>query len=129
VANLLSDHRDCKVHIAGGVLRGRDSALEGESTVDFLEQFKVDIAIISTLGIDPDGTMRDRDLRELPVVQTLMRQARERWLVADVSKFGEAALAKVTHLRDMSRVFTEALPPQPFPQLMQEWGVGLTIAP
>ena len=128
VANLLSEHRDCKVHIAGGVLRGRDSALEGESTVAFLEQFRVDVAIISTLGVDPDGTLRDRDLRELPVVQTLMRQARERWLVSDVSKFGEAALAKVAHLQDMTRVFTEALPPAPFAQHMQEWGVALTIA-
>jgi len=128
VANLLSEHRESKVHIAGGVLRGRDSALEGESTVSFLSQFRVDYAIVSTLGVDPDGTMRDRDLRELPVVQTLMKQARECWLVADVSKFGEAALAKVAHLRDMRRVFTEALPPAPFPQMMQEWGVSLTIA-
>ncbi len=129
VASLLSEHTDCKVHVAGGVLRSRDSALEGDATVAFLKQFRVDYAIVSTMGVDPDGTLRDQDMRELPVAQTLMAQARETWLVADVSKFSTAQFSKVGHLQDMKRVFTEALPPAPFPQMLHEWGVALTIAP
>lgn len=128
VAALLSEHPDCRIHVAGGVLRSRDSALEGDSTVEFLRQFKVDIAIVTALGIDADGSIRDRDLREQAVAQAMQEQARETWLVADVSKFSQAALAKVGHLQDMKRVFTEALPPAPFPQLLHEWGVALTIA-
>ncbi len=129
VAQLLNEHSDCKVHVAGGTLRHRDSALEGDSTVDFLKQFKVDIAIQTTLGIDPDGSLRDRDQRELPVSQVMLAQSRAAWLVADASKFSQTALACVGHLRHMRRVFTEALPPPPFAQLMQEWDVALTIAP
>lgn len=129
VAQVLNEHRDCKVHVAGGTLRSRDSAMEGDSTVDFLRQFKVDLAIQTTLGIDPDGSLRDRDQRELPVAQAMQAQARATWLVADVSKFSQTALARVGHLKDMRRVFTEALPPPPFPQLLQEWDVALTIAP
>ena len=129
VASMLSEHRDCKVHVAGGKLRGRDSALEGESTVAFLQQFKVDIFILTALGIDADGTLRDRDLREQPAVQAMMGQARETWLVADVSKFNHPALAAVTRMQEIKRVFTNALPPAPFPALLQEWGVALTIAP
>jgi DeoR family glycerol-3-phosphate regulon repressor len=128
VASLLNEHADCKVHVAGGVLRSRDSALEGDSTVAFLKQFKVDISILSTVGIDPDGTLRDRDLRELPVSQVMVEQAREAWLVSDVSKFNAGELAAVGHLRHCKRVFTEALPPSPYPAMLQEWGVGLTIA-
>lgn len=128
VASLFSEHGDCKVHVAGGVLRARDSALEGESAVAFLAQFKVDIAIHTTLGIDPDGTLRDRDQREGPATLAMMAQARESWLVADASKFNHTALAKVCHLQDMKRVFTEALPPAPFARLLHEWGVALTIA-
>jgi len=110
------------------VLRARDSALEGESTAAFLRQFKVDIGIQTTLGIDPDGSLRDRDTREGPVSQVLMAQSKLNWLVADMSKFNQTALAEVGHLKDMDRVFTEALPPAPFAQLMQDWGVSLTIA-
>ena len=128
VASLLSEHSDCKVHVAGGVLRGRDSALEGDSTVAFLKQFKVDISVLSAVGIEADGTLRDRDLREAPVAQAMVEQARETWLVADVSKFSTAELAGVGRMQDIKRVFTEALPPSPFPALMHEWGVALTIA-
>lgn len=129
VAGLLSEHTDCKVHVAGGLLRARDSALEGESTVAFLKRFKVDISIVSTLGIDADGSMRDRDLHELPVVQTMQAQARETWVVADASKFNQSALAQLGHLQSVQRIYTEALPPPPFPKALHEWGVALTIAP
>lgn len=128
-AQVLSEHPDCKLHIAGGILRTRDCALEGEGTVAFLQQFKVDITIQSAMGIDPDGTMRDIDLREMPVAQTMMAQSRECWLATDVSKFSQAALAESGRLHHIKRVFTEALPPAPFPALMQEAGVALTIAP
>ncbi len=128
VASMLSEHPDCKVHVAGGVLRARDSALEGDSTVAFLKQFKVDISIVSAVGIDADGTMRDRDLRELAVAQTMVEQARETWMVADVSKFSTTELAAVGHLKTLKRLFTEALPPAPYPAMLQEWDVALTIA-
>lgn len=129
VAGLLSEHTDCRVHVAGGMLRARDSALEGDSTVAFLKQFKVDVSIISTLGIDNDGSLRDRDLRELPVLQALQEQAKETWVVADASKFNQGALAQLGHLKDVQRIYTEALPPPPFPKNLHEWGVALTIAP
>ena len=77
---------------------------------------------------DADGSIRDRDQREMPVAQAMRDQARETWLVADVSKFGQPALAEVGKLQGIRRVFTEALPPAPFAQQMQEWGTLLTIA-
>ena len=129
VASLLSEHTQCKVHVAGGMLRTRDSAMEGDATVEYLQQFKVDVAIVGALGIDPDGSLRDRDLREQAVYQAMVGQSRETWVVADASKFGQAGLAQVGHLRDARRVFTQALPPTPFPKLMQEWDIALTIAP
>ena len=129
VATLLSEHSDCKVHVAGGILRGRDNALEGDSAVQFLKQYKVDIGIISALGIDPDGAIRDRDQRDRPVIEAVHEQARESWLVVDSSKFAQQALAQVTCLQNMDRVFTEALPPQHITQLLHEAQVALTIAP
>ena len=47
-------------------LRTRDSAMEGDSTVEYLQQFKVDIALLGTLGIDPDGSLGIRRYFESP---------------------------------------------------------------
>ena len=129
VASLLSEHAQCKIHVAGGMLRTRDSAMEGETTVAFLQRFKVDMALMGAFGIDTDGSLRDIDLREQAAAQAMIAQARESWLVADVSKFGYPGLAQVAHIREVSRVFTEALPPPAFVRTMQEAGIALTIAP
>jgi DeoR family glycerol-3-phosphate regulon repressor len=129
VAQVLANNAECQVHLPAGQLRRRDSALEGAETADTLRRVKADIAILSALGINEQGQLLDRDERELPVLQAVLGQVRQTWLVVDASKFMQAQPTVVSHLSDMHRVFTEALPPTPLPALMHEWGVGLTIAP
>ena len=113
----------------GGMLRGRDNALEGDSAVQFLKRYKVDIGIISAWASTPDGTIRDRDQRDRPVDWAVHEQARETWLVADSSKFSQQALAKGHQPGpDGPRVHRNA-PPQLITQLLHEAQVALTIAP
>ena len=128
VAQALVNHPDCKVEVPAGLMRTRDSALEGADTVACLRDKKADIAIVSALGVDGEGQLLDRDGRESPVVATMLAQARECWLVVDASKFSETHPTAWGHLRQVNRVFTEALPPAPMPALMQSLSIGLTIA-
>ena len=44
VAAILSGNPDCEVIVAGGVVRPRDRGIVGEAAVDFIRQFRVDIA-------------------------------------------------------------------------------------
>ncbi len=53
VATILSDNPNCEVIVAGGSVRLRDRAIVGEATVDFIRQFKVDIALIGVSSIEP----------------------------------------------------------------------------
>jgi DeoR/GlpR family transcriptional regulator of sugar metabolism len=46
VAIILSANPHCEVIVAGGVLRGRDRGVVGEGAIDFIRQFKVDIALV-----------------------------------------------------------------------------------
>jgi DeoR family glycerol-3-phosphate regulon repressor len=129
VAQVLANNPHCQVQMPGGQLRRRDSALEGPETADAMRKLKADIAIISALGVNEQGQLLDRDDRELPVLQAVLGQAHQTWLVVDASKFQQSHPTVASHLSDMHRVFTEALPPSPLPALMHEWGVSLTIAP
>lgn len=128
VALALAHHPDCTVEVPGGRLRTRDSALEGETTEQSLRDVEADIVIVSAVGMDVQGQLMDRDERELPVLQAMLDRAREHWLVVDASKFHQTPPTQGAHLKQMHRVFTEALPPAPLPALMQSLGVGLTIA-
>jgi len=128
VATLLSQNPGCEVIVAGGVVRPRDLGIVGEAAVDFIGQFKVDIALIGISGIEADGTLRDFDYREVKVAQTIIRHAREVWLAADASKFNRPAMVEAATLSQIHRLFTDQHPPAPFPALIAEAGVQLHVA-
>ena len=128
VAAILCGNPDCEVIVAGGVVRPRDRGIVGEATVDFIRQFKVDIAVIGISGIETDGSLRDFDYREVKVAQTIIGQAREVWLAADSSKFNRPAMVEMASLSQIDRLFTDQAPPEPFPALLAEAGVRCDIA-
>lgn len=127
VATILSANPKCEVIVVGGVVRGRDQGIVGEAAVDFIRQFKVDIAIIGISGIEDDGSLRDYDFREVKVSQTIISHAREVWLAADSSKFNRPAMVEVAHLNQIDRLFTDAPPPEPFPALLTEAQVRFEV--
>lgn len=128
VASILCANPNAEVIVTGGVVRGRDQGIVGEAAVDFIRQFKVDIAVIGASGIEADGTLRDYDYREVKVAQTIMAHAREVWLVADHSKFNRPAMVELARLEQLGRLFTDARPPDPFPELLEKAAVQLTVA-
>ena len=128
VAAILCGNPDCEVIVAGGVVRARDRGIVGEAAVDFIRQFRVDIALIGISGIEPDGSLRDFDYREVKVAQTIIEHAREVWLAADHSKFNRPAMVQLATLAQIDRLFTDAPPPEPFPALLQDAEVICTVA-
>jgi DeoR family glycerol-3-phosphate regulon repressor len=128
VAAILSDNPGCEIIIAGGIVRNRDKGIVGDSTVDFIEQFKVDVGIIGTSSIELDGTLRDFDPREVRVAQSIVKHSREVWLVADGSKIGRSALVRMGHVADIDVFFTDVAPPPPLAEVLAEKGVAVVIA-
>lgn len=128
VAAILSGNTHCEVIVAGGVVRSRDRGIIGEPAVDFIRQFKVDIALVGISGIETDGSLRDFDYREVKVAQAIIAHARQVWLAADRSKFKRPAMVEVARLEQIDRLFTDAPPPEPFPALLEEAGVRCEVA-
>ncbi|RZI84554.1 MAG: DeoR/GlpR transcriptional regulator [Rubrivivax sp.] len=129
VAAILADNADCEVIIAGGVVRSRDHGIVGEATVDFIRHFKVDMALIGISGIEDDGSLRDFDYREVKVARAIIEHARQVWVLADHSKFGRPAMVHQARLDEVDMLFTDAPPPEPFPQLLADAGVTCVVAP
>ncbi|WP_043700917.1 DeoR/GlpR family DNA-binding transcription regulator [Tepidimonas taiwanensis] len=128
VAAILCANPDCEVIVAGGVVRKRDRAIVGEAAVEFIRQFRMDIALIGISGIEPDGTLRDFDPREVKVAQTIIAQSREVWLAADHTKFHRPAMVQAATLAQIDRLFTDEPLPEPFPALLQDAEVLCTVA-
>jgi len=128
VAGILADNERCEVIVAGGIVRPRDRGIVGEATVDFIRQFRVDIGLIGISSIEPDGTLRDFDYREVRVAQAIIEHSRELWLVADQSKFGRRAMVRLASLSQVDALFTDAPPPPDLLRSLEESGGRCVVA-
>ena len=127
IANILAANPNCEVVVAGGVLRRTDGGLTGAMTVSMIERFKVDIAVIGCSALDVDGDILDFDVQEVSVSQTILRQARQSFLVADASKFDRAAPVRIGTMAQVNKVFTDTKLPDALHPMLNEWGTQLEI--
>ena len=127
-AAILCDNPSCEVIVAGGLVRHHDQGVVGETAVEFISQFRVDIGLVGISGIDADGSLRDFDLREVKVAQAIMRASRQVWLAADHSKFLRPAMVAMGRLDQVHTLFTDRPPPAEFAKLLIEAGTGCVVA-
>ena len=113
--------------VAGGVVRP-DRGVIGESTVDFIKQFKVDFGIIGISGIDLDGSLLDFDYREVRVAQAIIENARQVFLVTDHTKFNCSPMVRLGHLAEIDALFTDLAPPEEIQKCLNDVNVALYTA-
>ncbi|MDO9526120.1 MAG: DeoR/GlpR family DNA-binding transcription regulator [Gemmobacter sp.] len=128
VANILVANESCEIMVAGGGLRRTDGGLVGDLTTQFIEQFKVDYAIIGASALDRDGDLLDFDLAEVRVSKAIIRQSRTSYLVTDASKIDRSAPVRLASLAELDAVFTDQpLPPELLAKCV-DWGTSVHIA-
>jgi DeoR family glycerol-3-phosphate regulon repressor len=128
VANILVANDSCEIMVAGGVLRRSDGGLVGDLTAQFIEQFKVDFAIIGASALDADGDLLDFDLQEVRVSQALIRRARRTFLVADASKFQRSAPVRIVSLREIDALYTDRPLSADLTAQCREWGTEVALS-
>ena len=109
VASRLRLYKENEIIITGGVVRPSDGGIVGEAAVDFIENFKVDFAIIGTSAIDSDGSLLDFDFREVKVAQAIIKNARHVVLLADSTKFARSAPVRIGHISQINTFITDTI--------------------
>ena len=121
VANILAGNSNCEVIVTGGHLRRSDGGLVGNLAAETIRQFKFDLAVIGCSALDRDGDLLDFDIQEVSVSQTILRQSRKVFLVADHTKFSRSAPTRIASLSDIDVYFTDhAVPAEPS-QACKSW--------
>lgn len=129
VANILLANDSCEIMVAGGALRRSDGGLVGDLTADFMQQFKVDYAIIGASALDREGDLLDFDLAEVRVSRTIIRQSRHTFLVTDASKLDRSAPVRMASLADLDAVFIDRPLPQDLMRRCAEWDTQVHLCP
>jgi DeoR family transcriptional regulator, glycerol-3-phosphate regulon repressor len=127
VATILSASDTIEVMVAGGQVRQRDGGIVGPTATDFVKQFRLDYGIIGVSGIDEDGSLLDFDYQETRTAEAIIANSREVILVTDHTKFGRRAMSRFGHLRDIDRVYTDLMPPEPFAGLLEACNTSVKI--
>lgn len=128
VVNVLRPVENIEVMTAGGIVRREDGGIVGDATVEFIEQFKVDYAIIGTSAVEEDGTFLDYDPREVRVAKAIVENARSVLLVADGTKFQRSAPVRIGHVSQLDCFVTDISPPARFLDVCARHGVRVEVA-
>jgi len=128
VVEVLRQNKTISTMIAGGRVRAEDGGIVGEASERFINQFKMNNAVIGVSAIDDDGTLLDFDHEEVRVAKAIIANARSVTLVADASKFERTAPMRIAHLAEVNHVVTDKLPPESFVRLCQRHDVELIVA-
>lgn len=123
----LCENPKITTHVTGGLLRHNDQDLMGENTLNFLNQFKVDIGIFGVGGISEQGDLLDFSVAESHVSKAIIQNSQSVWLIADGSKYQRAALVNTAHLSTVDCFYTDA-PNEPLQTLCQQYDIPFHVA-
>lgn len=125
---ILKNAMGIELIIAGGMVRRSDGGIVGGATVDFINQFKADYAVIGVSAIDQDGSLLDYDLQEVHVAQAIIRNARNVILVADITKLHRNAPIRLGLISQVDTFVTDSKPPKEFQDICNKNEVTIEIA-
>jgi DeoR family glycerol-3-phosphate regulon repressor len=127
VVRLLAGKEDFEVTVTGGILRHRDHAITGAAATAFVERYRLDYSILGVVAIDATGAILDFHADEEPLTHAVIGCGRQCFVVADSSKFGRNAIARVAHLSQVAALFTDAVPDGGWAKTIKESGVRLVL--
>lgn len=107
VAAQLDHRRDLEVLVSGGRVRTGDLVCSGPHAQAFFGSWHADKAFLGSGGVDPVAGLTDFYPEEVAVRQVMLGQASECYVLADSSKLGQVAVAKVCELDDVTAVITD----------------------
>lgn len=128
VATVLAPNPTISVLMCPGRYDGREGMIVGAETIEFLQSYNANWAILGATGITAEG-FSDASAAAASVYKAMMHRAVQTMVVADHSKFDQQALAIWGRWHDVGRLVADALPPEAIGRVLQRARVEVTIAP
>ncbi|GAB2663551.1 DeoR/GlpR family DNA-binding transcription regulator [Prescottella soli] len=108
IGKYVASFPDVRLLVTGGELLGSVFTLVGERSVEFLADYSVDWAFLGADAIDPAAGITNTNTLEVPIKRAMISAAAHSAVVADSSKFGNRALARVATLAEVDLIITDS---------------------
>ncbi|MGH2637356.1 MAG: DeoR/GlpR family DNA-binding transcription regulator [Actinomycetota bacterium] len=127
IASELAIRRNLKIVVTGGWARSESYELVGPIADATLEGLNLDVACVGVDGISAEAGLTTHHDVEAHTNRTLMEHARRVIVVADGSKVGRAAFARICPLEGVGELITDASADRAALAAIGEAGVEVTL--
>ena len=128
IADLLVDEAGLTVMVPGGVARAGERSLIGELVLRGFQDLSFDTVFLTAGGVDLEHGISEYNLDDCAVKRAAFASARRRIAVADASKLGRAAFARVAPLEELDVLITDAGASPEFVDAVRALGVEVVLA-
>ncbi len=108
VANELANHPGATVIVTGGTLRPRLNSLISPFGDLILREINADVAFLSCAGVDADKGFTNGNWEEAEIKKVMIRAARKVVFLADHSKLGHVATARIAAIDAADLLITDS---------------------
>lgn len=127
VATVVSANPTIDVIMCPGSYNAREGMMVGVETIDFLQNYNVNRAILGVSGITADG-LADAEAPAAHVYRAMMNRAAETIVVSDHKKFDVQSLAIWARIPDVQRLVVDAAPGGTLARALERARVTVTVA-
>jgi len=127
VATVLSLNPSIRVIMAPGDYHATEGATIGAHTLEFLDGFRADVALLGASGLATDGPS-DALVDAASVYAAMTRQATRSFVLADHSKFGQLYPARYARWSAIAGLVTDRTPPPALAEGLSRARVAVTLA-
>jgi DeoR/GlpR family transcriptional regulator of sugar metabolism len=126
VLNILADS-ECTVVCLGGILRRSELSFIGHITEQALAEVRADKVFIGTRAIDVDEGLSNHYLPETLTDRAILKAGREIIVVADHTKFGRIAAARLAPIEAVQTIVSDAKIPAQVRTALETRGLRVIV--
>jgi DeoR/GlpR family transcriptional regulator of sugar metabolism len=127
VASLLGT-RAGRVVVLGGTVRRDELSCIGPAAIATVNRYRADVAVLGAAGLSGRYGITELYEEEAETHRQMIERSERLTLIADGSKFREAALATVAPLAAIDTLVTDESAPQPELEEIRAMGVDVVVA-
>ncbi|HHV31124.1 DeoR/GlpR family DNA-binding transcription regulator [Caproiciproducens sp. LBM24188] len=127
IAFELLEADDIELVFIGGSVRHKIMSCVGGFAENTIKSLCIDKAFIGCNSITVETGITTPNLYEAQVKQCVLKASRETILISDYSKFGHTSMARISPLKDITRLITDNRIPQQLRNQIESTGVDLIV--
>ncbi|MBM3848178.1 MAG: DeoR/GlpR transcriptional regulator [Verrucomicrobia bacterium] len=128
VANLYAPNPRLEVVLSGGVIYPRLGVLVGPLAVESFSKIHVDVAIMSSGGVDAEGISNSHGLL-IDIQRQMIRAANRVIFCLDHSKLGRRSLSPLCSLEEVDVIVTDSQAAADPVAMLKQRGIQVVVAP